>query len=184
MMCGEGGGGGGGGGGGENAGDAERERRRGRVVQERERERERTRLRERRRRAITARILEGLRRHGGYRLPPRADINDVLRALANEAGWIVLSDGTTYRSLPHHLQCTTVPSSDRTSDLYPYLLSLTPRVVHPFDAELLRRRSATSGHVIGGGAAPLLRPADPATVGPPRTGEAAPMPTWRPTCSC
>ncbi|OAY81406.1 Beta-amylase 7 [Ananas comosus] len=137
-MCGE-------GGGGENAGDAERERRRGRVVQERERERERerTRLRERRRRAITARILEGLRRHGGYRLPPRADINDVLRALANEAGWIVLSDGTTYRSLPHHLQCTTS-----------YCAAAAP----------------TSGHVIGGGAAPLLRPADPATVGPAADG--------------
>ncbi|CAD5176468.1 unnamed protein product [Musa acuminata subsp. malaccensis] len=65
---------------------------------EREREREKTKLRERRRRSITSKIFEGLRKHGGYDLPARADINDVLRALAREAGWVVEPDGTTYRA--------------------------------------------------------------------------------------
>ncbi|KAM7275703.1 hypothetical protein ACFE04_017569 [Oxalis oulophora] len=59
-------------------------------------EKERTKLRERHRRAITARILAGLRRHGNYNLRVRADINDVIGALAREAGWTVLPDGTTY----------------------------------------------------------------------------------------
>ncbi|KAF3793571.1 Beta-amylase 2 [Nymphaea thermarum] len=58
-------------------------------------EKERTKLRERHRRAITARILSGLRRHGNYNLRVRADINDVIAALAREAGWMVLPDGTT-----------------------------------------------------------------------------------------
>ncbi|CAI5535435.1 unnamed protein product [Closterium sp. Naga37s-1] len=63
-----------------------------------ESEKEKTKLRERQRRAITTKIFAGLRKYGGYNLPPRADINDVLRALAAEAGWVVESDGTTYRS--------------------------------------------------------------------------------------
>ncbi|KAK6920122.1 BES1/BZR1 plant transcription factor, N-terminal [Dillenia turbinata] len=61
-------------------------------------EKERTKLRERHRRAITARILAGLRRHGNYNLRVRADINDVIAALAREAGWLVLPDGTTFPS--------------------------------------------------------------------------------------
>ncbi|GLJ46516.1 hypothetical protein SUGI_0980290 [Cryptomeria japonica] len=60
-------------------------------------DKEKTKLRERHRRSITTKIFNGLRKYGGYNLPPRADINDVLRALANESGWIVESDGTTYR---------------------------------------------------------------------------------------
>eukprot|EP00897_Mesotaenium_endlicherianum_P005982 jgi/Mesen1/5411/ME000269S04549 len=60
-------------------------------------EKEKTKLRERQRRAITTKIFAGLRKYGGYNLPPRADINDVLRALAAEAGWVVENDGTTYR---------------------------------------------------------------------------------------
>ena len=60
-------------------------------------EKEKTKLRERQRRAITTKIFAGLRKYGGYNLPPRADINDVLRALAAEAGWVVEADGTTYR---------------------------------------------------------------------------------------
>lgn len=61
-------------------------------------ERERTKMRERQRRSITTNIFHGLRKHGGYRLSPRADINEVLRHLAQEAGWTVEPDGTTYRS--------------------------------------------------------------------------------------
>jgi lauroyl/myristoyl acyltransferase len=63
-----------------------------------ESEREKTKMRERQRRAITTNIFHGLRKHGGYLLSPRADINEVLRELAKEAGWVVLPDGTTYRS--------------------------------------------------------------------------------------
>ncbi|XP_043718081.1 beta-amylase 7 [Telopea speciosissima] len=61
-------------------------------------EKERTKLRERHRRAVTARILAGLRMHGNYNLRVRADINDVISALAREAGWVVLPDGTTFPS--------------------------------------------------------------------------------------
>ncbi|XP_059634168.1 beta-amylase 7-like isoform X2 [Cornus florida] len=61
-------------------------------------EKERTKMRERQRRAITAKILAGLRRHGNYNLRVRADINDVIAALAREAGWVVLPDGTTFPS--------------------------------------------------------------------------------------
>nr|XP_016469211.1 PREDICTED: beta-amylase 7-like isoform X3 [Nicotiana tabacum] len=64
-------------------------------------EKERTKLRERQRRAITAKILAGLRRHGNYNLRVRADINDVIAALAREAGWVVLPDGTTFPSKSH-----------------------------------------------------------------------------------
>ncbi|OAY70820.1 Beta-amylase 8 [Ananas comosus] len=64
---------------------------------EREREKERTKLRERHRRAITSRMLAGLRQYGNFLLPARADMNDVLAALAREAGWLVEPDGTTYR---------------------------------------------------------------------------------------
>lgn len=59
-------------------------------------EKERTKLRERQRRAVTAKILAGLRKHGNYNLKPRSDINDVIAALAREAGWEVEPDGTTY----------------------------------------------------------------------------------------
>ncbi|CAA0832288.1 Beta-amylase 7 [Striga hermonthica] len=55
-------------------------------------------MRERQRRSITTNIFHGLRKHGGYRLSPRADINEVLRHLAQEAGWIIDPDGTTFRS--------------------------------------------------------------------------------------
>ena len=61
-------------------------------------EKEKTKMRERNRRAITTKIFQGLRKHGGYNLAPRADINEVLRCLAAEAGWIVHPDGTTYRA--------------------------------------------------------------------------------------
>ncbi|KAL0393805.1 UNVERIFIED_CONTAM: Beta-amylase 8 [Sesamum latifolium] len=64
---------------------------------EREKEKERTKLRERHRRAITSRMLAGLRQYGNFPLPARADMNDVIAALAREAGWTVEADGTTYR---------------------------------------------------------------------------------------
>ncbi|KAL2474915.1 Beta-amylase 7 [Abeliophyllum distichum] len=59
---------------------------------------EKTKMRERQRRSITTKIFHGLRQHGGCRLSPRVDINQVLRHLAQEAGWVIEPDGTTYRS--------------------------------------------------------------------------------------
>uniref|UniRef100_A0ACD5Z8D0 Uncharacterized protein n=1 Tax=Avena sativa TaxID=4498 RepID=A0ACD5Z8D0_AVESA len=61
------------------------------------RERENNRRRERRRRAIAAKIFSGLRSYGNYTLPKHCDNNEVLKALADEAGWTVEADGTTYR---------------------------------------------------------------------------------------
>ncbi|KAF3664377.1 Protein BRASSINAZOLE-RESISTANT 1 [Capsicum chinense] len=61
------------------------------------RERENNRRRERRRRAVAAKIYSGLRAQGNYNLPKHCDNNEVLKALCVEAGWIVESDGTTYR---------------------------------------------------------------------------------------
>ncbi|XP_071730094.1 BES1/BZR1 homolog protein 4-like [Rutidosis leptorrhynchoides] len=60
-------------------------------------ERENNKRRERRRRAISAKIFGGLRMYGNYKLPKHCDNNEVLKALADEAGWTVESDGTTYR---------------------------------------------------------------------------------------
>ncbi|KAJ4950140.1 hypothetical protein NE237_026972 [Protea cynaroides] len=72
----------------------------GKGKKEREKEKERTKLRERHRRAITSRMLAGLRQYGNFTLPARADMNDVLASLAREAGWTVEPDGTTYRQSP------------------------------------------------------------------------------------
>lgn len=60
---------------------------------EREKEKERTKLRERHRRAITSRMLAG-DVPGNFPLPVRADMIDVLAALARQAGWTVEPDGT------------------------------------------------------------------------------------------
>lgn len=82
----------------------------GKGRREREREKERTKLRERHRRAITSRMLSGLRQYGNFPLPARADMNDVLAALAREAGWIVEPDGTTYRATapPPQMVCSLI----------------------------------------------------------------------------
>uniref|UniRef100_A0A0C9QWP4 TSA: Wollemia nobilis Ref_Wollemi_Transcript_3646_1537 transcribed RNA sequence n=1 Tax=Wollemia nobilis TaxID=56998 RepID=A0A0C9QWP4_9CONI len=60
-------------------------------------ERENNKRRERRRRAIAAKIYQGLRMYGNYKLPKHCDNNEVLKALCAEAGWTVEEDGTTYR---------------------------------------------------------------------------------------
>lgn len=61
------------------------------------RERENNKKRERRRRAVAAKIFTGLRMYGNFKLPKHCDNNEVLKALCDEAGWIVEADGTTYR---------------------------------------------------------------------------------------
>lgn len=60
-------------------------------------ERENNKRRERRRRAIAAKIYTGLRMYGNYKLPKHCDNNEVLKALCDEAGWMVEEDGLTYR---------------------------------------------------------------------------------------
>ncbi|KAL2494825.1 BES1/BZR1 plant transcription factor [Forsythia ovata] len=62
-------------------------------------EREANKRRERRRRAIATKIFAGLRMYGNYELPKHCDNNEVLKALCNEAGWVVEEDGITYRKL-------------------------------------------------------------------------------------
>ncbi|KAJ6703802.1 BETA-AMYLASE 8 [Salix viminalis] len=49
---------------------------------------------------LRKRMLAGLRQYGDFPLPARADMNDVLAALAREAGWTVEADGTTFRQSP------------------------------------------------------------------------------------
>lgn len=48
---------------------------------------------------MAAKIFSGLRMYGNYKLPKHCDNNQVLKALANEAGWTVEPDGTTYRKV-------------------------------------------------------------------------------------
>lgn len=72
-------------------------------------ERENNKKRERRRRAIAAQIFSGLRMYGNYKLPKHCDNNEVLKALCNEAGWIVEPDGTTYRKVAYMSIFTTFP---------------------------------------------------------------------------
>uniref|UniRef100_A0A0E0CEX3 Beta-amylase n=1 Tax=Oryza meridionalis TaxID=40149 RepID=A0A0E0CEX3_9ORYZ len=56
-------------------------------------------------------MLSGLRQHGNFPLPARADMNDVLAALARAAGWTVHPDGTTFRasSQPLHTPTPQLP---------------------------------------------------------------------------
>ena len=37
--------------------------------------------------------------YGNFKLPKHCDNNEVLKALCNEAGWVVEEDGTTYRKV-------------------------------------------------------------------------------------
>ncbi|CAI5496266.1 unnamed protein product [Closterium sp. Naga37s-1] len=105
-----------------------------------ESEKEKTKLRERQRRAITTKIFAGLRKYGGYNLPPRADINDVLRALAAEAGWVVESDGTTYRSPARGgCRCPARVSNVSLHAIFPFFTHPIFRVL-PFPSLLSRSR--------------------------------------------
>lgn len=91
----------------------------GKGKREREKEKERTKLRERHRRAITSRMLAGLRQYGNFPLPARADMNDVIAALAREAGWSVDADGTTYRQSHHQTNhVVRTPFLSQSSKLY------------------------------------------------------------------
>ncbi|MBA0726678.1 hypothetical protein Golax_002489 [Gossypium laxum] len=60
-------------------------------------ERLKNKQRERKRRAVAHKIFAGLKEHGNYNLPKRADSNDLLKAVCEEAGWHVEADGTIYR---------------------------------------------------------------------------------------
>lgn len=99
-------------------------------------EKERTKIRERQRRAVTAKILAGLRRHGNYNLRVRADINDVIAALAREAGWVVLPDGTTFPSRSQ----STRPSGGAPTD------STTTSQMQMQQTPPISSRGTSSGH--------------------------------------
>ncbi|XP_020600192.1 beta-amylase 8 isoform X2 [Phalaenopsis equestris] len=111
----------------------------GKGRKEREKEKERTKLRERHRRAITSRMLAGLRQHGNFPLPARADMNDVLAALAREAGWTVDLDGTTYRTSPTPPPPPILPPHAAAAPPHPPS-QLAPFQVHSIESPL----SATS----------------------------------------
>ena len=98
------------------------------------RERENNKRRERRRRAIAAKIFAGLRAHGGYKLPKHCDNNEVLKALCNEAGWVVEPDGTTYRKVPRRQISS--PRARGSGRFPPFPLDLTS--THRFAAPQLR----------------------------------------------
>jgi lauroyl/myristoyl acyltransferase len=89
---------------------------------------------ERQTRAITTNIFHGLRKHGGYLLSPRADINEVLRELAKEAGWVVLPDDTTYRSSSPHV------SSLLFFLFFPSIFWLTKQILCVFSFHFLFQR--------------------------------------------
>jgi hypothetical protein len=89
-------------------------------------EKEKTKLRERQRRAITTKIFAGLRKYGGYNLPPRADINDVLKALAAEAGWTVEADGNTFRTQGAVTRRAEAVAQTRGSDMWQGILQQQP----------------------------------------------------------
>ncbi|XP_039123182.1 LOW QUALITY PROTEIN: beta-amylase 2, chloroplastic-like [Dioscorea cayenensis subsp. rotundata] len=106
-------------------------------------EKERTKLRERHRRAITARILAGLRRHGNYNLRVRADINEVIAALAREAGWVVLPDGTTFPSRPGPGATAPSPQAGKLAGVTTAAVAPAPAVMATSQAMPLRGVSPT-----------------------------------------
>ncbi|KAI3974028.1 hypothetical protein MKX01_026425 [Papaver californicum] len=142
-------------------------------------EKEKTKMRERQRRAITTKIFSGLRKHGGYNLPPRSDINDVLRQLAREAGWFIEPDGTTYRVPNHHqllsaanphFNITTTTTTPTTSSLsqhqqqYYYYCSTTsgtPTPTSSFGGGSGECSTTASPHHHHSTPAPLLPPPPP-----------------------
>lgn len=78
-------------------------------------ERENNKKRERRRRAIAAKIFAGLRLYGNYKLPKHCDNNEVLKELCREAGWVVETDGTTYRKGCKPVERMDIPGSSATA---------------------------------------------------------------------
>nr|XP_051189812.1 beta-amylase 2, chloroplastic-like isoform X2 [Lolium perenne] len=142
-------------------------------------EKERTKVRERRRRAVTGRILAGLRRHGNYRLRVRADMNEVVAALAREAGWVVLPDGTTFPSSHSHPHPPVLPRTPQTmlaaaAPPIPVSSSAAPvrvAVVSPLAARPISRR-AGSAFVAPPRAVPAEGAASPLLAVPVPTDEA------------
>ncbi|XP_022979364.1 beta-amylase 8-like isoform X4 [Cucurbita maxima] len=129
----------------------------GKAKREREKEKERTKLRERHRRAITSRILAGLRQYGNFPLPARADMNDVLAALAREAGWVVEADGTTYRhstppsqsqeaAFPVRSDSVVITERDAKNEKYAALSPLNS--AHCLEDQILSLKNQTFGQLM------------------------------------
>ncbi|KAL4353245.1 hypothetical protein GQ457_06G005580 [Hibiscus cannabinus] len=79
-------------------------------------ERQRNKQRERRRRAVAHKIFAGLKEHGNYNLPKHADTNDLLKAVCEEAGWLVEPDGTIYRKKPESTMAGSIFQSKAAED--------------------------------------------------------------------
>ncbi|KAL4554029.1 hypothetical protein LXL04_039855 [Taraxacum kok-saghyz] len=95
-------------------------------------ERENNKRRERRRRAVASKIFTGLRMFGNYKLPKHCDNNEVLKALADEAGWTVEPDGTTYRKGCKPLDRMDIGGSTSTSPCSSYQPSLEVHKYRPY----------------------------------------------------
>lgn len=72
-------------------------------------------------------MLSGLRQHGNFPLPARADMNDVLAALAREAGWVVEADGTTYRPATLGPKATVPPPVSASNQLAIWFMNATTK---------------------------------------------------------
>ncbi|WVZ79839.1 hypothetical protein U9M48_027371 [Paspalum notatum var. saurae] len=116
-------------------------------------ERENNRRRERCRRAIAARIFSGLRAYGNYNLPKHCDNNEVLKALCNEAGWIVEDDGTTYRKgcKPPAGECHDQIGRSSSPSPYSSYQSTPPASYNPSPASLSFPSFRSSSHIASGG---------------------------------
>ncbi|KAI3812617.1 hypothetical protein L1987_17328 [Smallanthus sonchifolius] len=123
---------------------------------EREKEKERTKLRERHRRAITSRMLAGLRQYGNFPLPARADMNDVLAALARDAGWTVRADGTTFRQSTSSSKLAVYPGTSVETPLSTN--SLKPSL--DFPSSILRIDDGPSPASLDSVVVPLIGPTE------------------------
>uniref|UniRef100_A0A0C9RQH3 TSA: Wollemia nobilis Ref_Wollemi_Transcript_25159_2302 transcribed RNA sequence n=1 Tax=Wollemia nobilis TaxID=56998 RepID=A0A0C9RQH3_9CONI len=119
-------------------------------------ERENNKRRERRRRAIAAKIYSGLRMYGNYKLPKHCDNNEVLKALCNEAGWIVEEDGTTYRKGCKPPERMEVAGSTTVSPSSSYHPSPAPSY-QPSPASSSFASPASSSYVDGSSLIPWLK---------------------------
>ncbi|GAU15331.1 hypothetical protein TSUD_04000 [Trifolium subterraneum] len=129
------------------------------------RAKENNKIRERSRRAITAKIFSGLRAQGNYNLSKHSDNNEVLKALCEEAGWLVEKDGTTYRKGNH------AGTSTRTA---PFSCNQNPRpVFSPFPTPIPLNQFTSLSY-------PPLWISNSAPVTPPLHSPTniKPIPTW------
>ncbi|CAI0558782.1 unnamed protein product [Linum tenue] len=142
------------------------------------RERENNRRRERRRRAIAAKIFTGLRAQGNFNLPKHCDNNEVLKALCQEAGWVVEEDGTTYRKIVGTSTRVTPYSSQNPSPMSSSFPSPIPSYqVSPSSSSFPSpTRTENNNHTPSSSSMfPFLRNSIPSSLPPLRISNSAPV---------